>query len=153
MKSLFKIIGCLLFLVSLSSSIVAQENILELYEEEFFEETLHLKKGKLRTLNFSVLYNHPKYIDEEFIHYFKVYIPKSDMVEGNILVLNKDSILKVDYDLFSIWDWSDENNQVSGDIEILEVNRRSVKVRMHFLIDDIRRDSQLKVNGIRVFEK
>ena len=94
-------------------------------------------------------------IDEEFCYYLTLKIIDTTAIKTKTkLDLETDtSIVKAGYGMFSVWNWSDENNKVSGQIEIIKWDKNEVILKENVQVIDFRRKETKKFIGIRTFNR
>lgn len=102
-----------------------------------------------------VCYNKPRVIDEEFCYVLKLtFLDTTAAKTKQTLNLQTDTnIVKVEYGIFSVWNWSNENNQVLGQIEITNWDCNKLTLREKVIATDYRRKEAKKFNGTRTFTR
>jgi len=100
-----------------------------------------------------VCYNRPGVIDEEFCYYITLIFSDTTAAKTKMtLNLETDTlIVKAQYGIFSVWNWSDENNKVSGQIDILKWNKEEIILTENIQVVDNRRKEKRRFKGTRTF--
>jgi hypothetical protein len=138
-----------IFLMLLTSS--CSKNLLTYkYKRHFYEHSTFLNDS---TFVQSISYNRRRVIDEEYAH--KLIFSFYDIAaakEKKILNLKTDrDIVKTSYDLFSVWNWEDENYELSGEIEILKWDKNKLKLKEKIKVIDHQRKETYHFVGKRTF--
>ena len=140
-------------LTTLTSCI--RTNLLTYKHIKYFNENNIITSGSTFELYQNVCYNRPGVIDEEFCYDLTLkFIDTTASKTKRILDIQLDTlILKASYGISSIWNWSDENNKVSGQIEILKWDKNEVILKENILAVDLGRKETKKFIGIRTFKR
>jgi len=119
-----------------------------------FSERSVITSDSVKTLVQDVLYNRPGVIDEEYSYMLRYkLIDTTAAKEKRILDLSKDtSIVKTQYFLASVWNWSEPNNLVSGTIEVVHWETNKIILKQNVYVEDYVEKEQVKFIGIRTFE-
>lgn len=130
------------------------QNLLNYKYFEHYEEKNFFVIDKDVQLSQSICYNKPHIIDEEHCYDLNlIFLDSSLAILKKKIDLETDtSIVKVNYGIFSIWNWRDENNHISGHVEILAWNNESITLKEDILVVDHRRNNAKKLKGKRVFK-
>lgn len=130
-------------------------NVLTYKTKTHFSEDNIISSDSTFKLNQRVCYNKPGVIDEEFCYELKItFLDTTAAKAKQTLDLQIDTnIVKVDYGIFSVWNWSNENNKVSGQIEINNWNCDKVTIRENVIATDYRRKETKKFKGTRTFTR
>lgn len=138
----------LLILTSCNSS-----NVLNYKNKRHFTESNNITVDS--TFNFfqNTFYNKPGILDEEHCHILKLTLLDTTAAKTKkILSLQSDTnIIKAEYDVFSIWNWTKENNDIYGQIEIVSWNNNGIILKEDISIIDHRRNENLNYKGTREF--
>ena len=129
--------------------------VLTLKNQKYYSEESIFMDDSIKTLYQNVFYNKPEVMDEEHSYNltFK-FIDTSKAKQKRTLTLLEDtSIIKFEYDFFSIWDWTDESYSVKGNLKIKDWQTDSIGIETKILVRDYKRKQKLKYNGIRTFKK
>lgn len=128
-------------------------NILKYKNQRFFEEKSVISLKEKNVLYQQVCYDKPKVIDEAYCHTLKItFIDLEEAKRKRFIDIKADSaIVKLDYSISSVWNWSDEKNEITGNIEILKWGNKEVKLKEHIHINDIRRKEKVHFKGRREF--
>jgi hypothetical protein len=118
----------------------------------YFEKSI-LEGDTIIRLRQAVCFDKPHRIDEEFCHWLIFTLPDSNAaVAKRNLNLKTDTLLvKSKYELFSVWNWQEENNSVSGKIFIQQWEPGKVVLRERIKVIDHRRHRTLRLTGTRTF--
>jgi len=129
--------------------------LLKYKNKRFFEEKSIISKNEENVLFQQICYDKPRVIDEEYCHNLKITFLDLDKAKSKkIIDIKTDtSIVKFNYGIFSIWNWSDEKNEITGTIEILDWGKEEVQLKENILINDIRRNRKRVLQGRRKFIK
>jgi hypothetical protein len=94
-------------------------------------------------------------IDVEFCYDLKLtFLDTTAAKTKQTLDLQADTnIVKAEYGIFSVWNWSNENNQVFGQIEIINWDYNKMTIRENVIATDYRRKETKKFKEARVFTK
>ena len=141
------------FLTILTSC--SQANLLTYKHRKYYKENSIISSDSTFKLNQNACYNRPGVIDEEFCYDLTLkFVDTSAAKTKTILDLQTDTlIVKAGYGIFSVWNWSDENNKVSGQIEILKWDKNEVILKENILAVDLRRKETKKFVGTRTFKR
>ena len=133
----------------------SDKNLLAYKDSIYYTERNIILTDKQFSLHQDIWFNVPGVIDEEFAYTLTlVFLEPEAARKRKVLNLSTDTtIVKSTYGVFSVWNWSDENNQVSGKIEITEWKRRRITVKENISVLDIRRNERLKFVGTRTFKR
>jgi hypothetical protein len=141
------ITACILVMLTSSCS----KNLLTYkYKRNFYERSIFLNDS---TLLQSISYNRRRVIDEEYTQrlvfsFYDIAAAK----EKRILNLKTDRyIVKTNYYLFSVWNWEDENYELSGEIEILKWDKNKLRLKENIKITDLQRKKTYYFVGKRTF--
>ena len=107
------------------------------------------------TLYQDIGYNSPGVIDEEFSYTLNlIFLDLATAKTKKKLDLTRDTaIIRSKYGVFSVWNWDDEDNKVSGQIEIITWSKRSVTIKENVFIYDVRRNEKRTFIGTRTFKR
>jgi hypothetical protein len=148
-KSLF-FFCILIYLTSCSRG-----NLLTYTHKKYYEENSSITSNSTFELYQTVCYNNPRIIDEEFCYYLTLnFIDTTAAKAKRTLDLKADTlIVKATYGMYSVWNWSDENNKLSGLIKILKWDKNEVVLSENIRADDLRRKETKKLIGTRTFKR
>ena len=141
------------FLTILTSS--CRTNLLTYKHKKYYKENSIITSDSTFKLYQNVCYNKPGVIDEEFCFDLTLkFIDTTAAKTKRILDLQSDTlIVKAGYGIFSVWNWSDENNKVCGRIEILKWDKDEVIVKENIQAVDFRRKETKKFVGTRTYKR
>jgi len=133
----------------ISSNILTYKN-----KHHYSEENVIMIDSSFKLIQ-SVCYNKPDIIDEEFCHNLKLTFLDTAMAKAKqTLDLEVDTnIVKAEYGIFSIWNWENENNQVSGQIEITYLDTNQAILTEDIIVTDHRRTETKVFKGTRTFTR
>lgn len=128
-------------------------NLLTYKNKKYYTENSIITKHATFELYQHVCYNRPNMIDDEFCYYLKLnFVDTSAAKAKKIINIQTDtSIIHVKYGIVSIWNWEDENNQLSGKIEILKWDKDEVILQENIKVVDFRRKETKKFVGKRTY--
>jgi hypothetical protein len=94
-------------------------------------------------------------IDEEYCYTLSLEIIDTTAAKTKIMLdLQTDAlIVKARYGRYSVWNWNDENNTVSGQIEILKWDQNKVILKENIRAADFRRKEEKRFVGTSVFKR
>jgi len=94
----------------------SRTNLLTYQNQKYYSENSIITSETTFKLYQQVCYSRPGIIDEEFCYFVTLkFIDTTAVKTKRILDLQADTlIVKAGYGIFSVWNWSDENNKVSG---------------------------------------
>ncbi len=130
-------------------------NLLTYKHKKYYKENSIITNDSIFKLYQNVCYNRPRVIDEEFCYELTLkFIDTSAAKTKRTLNLQADTlIVKASYGIFSIWNWYDENNKVSGEIEIIKWDKNEVVLRENIKANDFNRKETKKFVGTRIFKR
>lgn len=130
-------------------------NVLTYKNRQHFKENSIITSDTIFKLYQNVCYNKPRVIDEEYCYYLKLTFLDTTAAKTNkTLDLQTDTnIVKAEYGIFSVWNWNNENNKVSGRIEITLWDKDKVTLKENIVATDYRRKESKKFKGIRTFTR
>lgn len=133
----------------------SQTNLLTYKHKKYYKENSIITNDSIFKLYQNVCYNRPRVIDEEFCYGLTLkFIDTSAAKTKRTLDLQADTlIVKAGYGIFSVWNWSDENNKVSGQIEIIKWDKNEVILRENIQVNDFGRNETKKFVGTRTFKR
>lgn len=131
------------------------KNVLTYKHRKFYNEKSIIKNDTPFTLNQNVCYNRPDIIDEEFCYDLTlIFLDTALAKTKKILNLATDTlILKSQYGRFSVWDWEEENNKVSGQIEIISWDKTTVTLKEKIFISEFGRKKSKIFKGTRTYKR
>lgn len=137
--------------LSISFLAGAQEtDVLTLKDGKYHSEQNILDKNF--TLVQQVLYDVPGSIDEEYNLLLYISFPDAPKARQlKTLDVKDSSLIKVRFDIFSVWNWEEENTATSGHITILSWTSTSVRVNFDLIVQDNRRKREYVYRGTRTF--
>jgi hypothetical protein len=129
--------------------------LLTYQHKKYYKENSIITSDSIFELYQNVCYNRPGVIDEEFCYVLTLKIIDTSAAKTKgILDLQADTlIVKAGYGIFSVWNWSDENNKVSGQIEIIKWDKNEVVLRENIQANDFSRKETKKFIGTRTFKR
>jgi hypothetical protein len=129
-------------------------NVLKLASKKHYKENSIITSDSVFTLYQNVCYDKRNYVDEEFCYELRLkFIDTTAARIKKKIDLESDSlIVKASYGVFSMWNWGNENNQVSGQIEILKWGNQEIILRENIQVRDIRRKKTKQFRGTRTFK-
>ena len=151
-----RLLFILVFFAGLGTALGQRDTNLLTYKDSiYYSEKSIITSAREFTLYQDIYYNVPGTIDEEFVYTLTlVFIMPKLVHKRRVLDLASDTaIVKSKYGVFSVWNWSDENNLVSGRIEILEWRKRKVTIKENISVWDKRRNKRVKFIGTRTFTR
>jgi hypothetical protein len=103
----------------------------------------------------NVCYNRPEVIDEEGCYDLTLTFldTTAAKTKKNLNLATDTLIVKSRYGISSIWNWQEENNKVTGQIEIIAWDRNAVTIKENIFVSDYRRKQTKKYKGRRTFKK
>ena len=129
-------------------------NLLRDKYRPFYSEsnTWTVQDGK-HLLTQRICYNRPGVIDEEFCEVFTCSVPDSAAFRNKkVIQVERDTaIVALRYGRYSVWNWSDERNQLTGTLELLRWTPEELLLREKIIIHDFRRNERKKLAGKRKF--
>ena len=128
-------------------------NVLTYKNRQHYKENSIITSDTVFKLYQNVCYNKPGVIDEEFCYDLKLtFLDTAAAKTKKTLDLQIDTnIVKAEYGIFSVWNWSNENNKVAGQIEITQWNSDKVTLKENVIVTDYRRKETKKFKGTRTF--
>jgi hypothetical protein len=143
--------NCILIILAPCS----QTNLLTYKHKKYYSENSIITSDSVFKLYQNVCYNRPGVIDEEFCHELTLtFLDTTAAKIKKILNLATDTlIVKSHYGIFSVWNWDDENNKVSGQIEIINWSNDGITLSENIITNDQRRKEIKKYKGTRTFNK
>ena len=128
-------------------------NVLTYKDREHFKENSVITSSTTFKLYQHACYNKPEILDEEFCYYLTlVFLDTAAAKTKKVLDLQTDTnIVRAEYGIFSIWNWSDEHNDVSGQIKITQWDNDQVTLIEDVIAKDHRRNETKKFKGTRTF--
>lgn len=141
-------------MLTILASCCSRTNLLTYNYQKYYEENSIITSDSTFKLYQNICYNKPGVIDEEFCYYLTLKFTDTTAAKTKrILDLQTDTlIVKAGYGIFSVWNWSDENNKVSGQIEILKWDKDEVILKEKVQATDYRRKETKKFIGTRFFK-
>jgi hypothetical protein len=129
--------------------------LLSYKHKKYFKENSIITSDPTFKLYQNICYDRPGIIDEEFCYSLTLrFIDTTAARTKRILDLQTDTlIVKAGYEIFSIWNWSEENNNISGQIEILKWDKNEVLLKENIKAVDFRRKETRKFAGTRTFKR
>jgi hypothetical protein len=129
-------------------------NVLHLKYRRHYTERSILTRDTVRTAYQQACYDRRNVIDEGHCYYLRLRFPDTAAIHGGMrLDLERDTALvRADYGLFSIWNWSEERNTVRGTITVLEWSPGHIRLNERVRVEDERRDETRRFNGTRTFK-
>jgi hypothetical protein len=133
----------------------SQTNLLRYRHKKHYKENSIITSDTTFKLYQNVCYNRPGVIDEEFCYELTLtFIDTVAAKTKKILNLATDtSIVKSRYGIFSVWNWEDENNKVTGQIEIIAWDKNSVTLKENIFASDYRRKETKNYKGTRTYKR
>jgi hypothetical protein len=133
----------------------SRTNLLTYKNKKYYYENSIITIDSIFKLFQNIRYNRPGVIDEEFCYCLTLnFIDTTAAKTKRIIDLQMDtSIVKVGYGIFSVWNWSDENNKVSGRIEIVKWDKNQVILKENIKAVDFRRKETMKFVGTRTYKR
>jgi len=133
----------------------SRTNLLTYKHKKYYKENSIITSDSTFKLHQNVCYNRPSVIDEEFCYDLTLkFIDTTAAKTKRIIDLQADTlIVKAGYGVFSVWNWSDENNKVSGQIEILKWDKNEVTLKENIKVIDFRRKETKKFVGTRTYKR
>lgn len=133
----------------------SQTNLLTYKHKKYYKDNSIITSDPTFKLYQNVCYNNPGVIDEEFCYYLTLkFIDTTSAKTKMIIDLQTDTlIVKAGYGIFSVWNWSDENNKVSGQIEILKWEKNEITLNENVKAVDLRRKETKKFVGTRTYKR
>ena len=130
-------------------------NVLTYKKRQYYSENSIITSDTIFKLYQNVCYNKPGVIDEEFCYYLKlIFFDTTAAKAKKTLDLQTDTdIVKAEYGIFSIWNWSNESNKVFGQIEITHWDSNNVTLKENLVVTDYRRKGNKKFKGTRTFTR
>lgn len=131
----------------------SRTNLLTYKHRKYSKENSIITSDTTFKLYQHVCYNRPGVIDEEFCYYITLIFSDTTAAKTKrSLNLETDTlIVKAQYGVFSVWNWSDENNKVSGQIDIVKWNRDEIILKENIQAIDNRRKETKRFKGTRTF--
>lgn len=132
-----------------------RRNLLTYKHKKYYKENSEIISESPSKLYQSVCYNVPGIIDEEFCYELTLrFIDTTAAKAKGVLELHTDSlIVKAGYRVFSVWNWSDEDTKVFGQIEILKWGQNEVILKENIIAINIERKETKKFVGTRTFKR
>lgn len=142
-------------IISLVLTSCVSSNVLTYQKRKYYTENNIITSDTIFKLYQNACYNKPGVIDEEFCYYLKLtFIDTSAAKTKRILDLETDtSIVRSEYGIFSVWNWSNENNKTKGKIEIIHWDRDSIILKENVIATDYRRKDTKRFKGTRTFTR
>lgn len=133
----------------------SRTNLLTYKHRKFFKEDSLIKSDTTFTLYQTVCYNRPGVIDEEFCYELTLtFLDTAAAKAKKILNLATDTlIVKSRYGAFSVWNWGDEHNKVTGQIEIVAWDKNTVTLKENIHVSDFRRKETKNYKGTRTYKR
>ena len=134
-------------------------NLLTLKDQTDYYEFNEIVSKKPVSLHQEILYNEPGVIDEEFWYEMRFTFNNDSLplIQSVINLETDTSIMDFRFEICSVWNWEgsdkDTNYYVSGEIEILSWNKKTITLRENIIVHDKRKNKTWKLVGIRTFIK
>lgn len=153
-QSLFLRFGTIVIPVMLITTL-SSCNVLMYKYKPFFTESNLILTDTIFTLYQGAFYDRPHMQDEERTYQITFQFRDSAAAQRlQLLDLSTDSsVAKAKYGIHSIWNWTGENNKITGSIKILHWDKDKVVLKEHIQIDDIRRSEKKRFYGTRTFRR
>lgn len=121
----------------------------------YFKQENSIRSDSTFKLIQKVCFNIPRLIDEEYCYVLTLkFLDISKAKSKKTLDLQTDTlIVKASYNKFSIWDWSGEITNVSGQIEILKWKKNKVVLKQNITAIDTNGNKTQKFVGKILFRK
>lgn len=150
---MIRLLQTFILLTILTSCI--RTNVLTYKHRQYFKERSIITSDSIFELYQDAYYNVPHIIDEEFAYYLTLkFLDTTVAKTKKILNLMTDTlIVKSNYGVFSVWNWSDEKNKIGGQIEIINWDKDSIIIKENVSVYDIRRKERKKFHGTRTFTR
>lgn len=130
-------------------------NILNYKYKKRYHENSTIRSDESFTLIQSVCFNEPRVRDEEFCYTLHlIFLDTIAAKTKKNLNLETDTlIVKSSYRIFSVWNWEDENNKVTGQIKIVAWNKNSITLKENICVSDFRRNETTNFKGTRTYRR
>lgn len=131
----------------------SRPNLLTYKYKRNYSENSVIGKDSPFKLYQTVCYNKRGVIDEEFCYDLTLkFIDTNAAKTKRILDLQSDTlIVKAEYGIFSVWNWGNENNNVSGQIELLKWTKNKITLKENIQAIDLKRKETKRFVGTRTF--
>ena len=145
----------LIYCLGLILASCGHPNLLNYKRRKYYEENSIIKKDSIFELYQYVLYNRLGIIDEEFCYNLTLtFLDTAAAKTKRILNLATDTlIVKSSYGRFSVWNWSDEHNIVTGQIEIVTWDKDGITLKENIIVLDYRRKETKTYKGTRTYNR
>jgi hypothetical protein len=133
----------------------SRTNLLTYKHKKNYKEKSIITSDPNFKLDQNVCYNRPAVIDEEFCYHLTLkFIDAAAAITKRILDLQADTLMvKAGYGTVSVWNWSDENSKVTGQIEILKWDKDEIILKENIRVIDLRRKETKRFMGTRSFKR
>lgn len=144
----------LLFVTIITVPSISQTtNVLKLKNKKhYLEENTVLSDSVILFTN-QVCYNDPHTIDEEGCFILKLVLTDTTKAKQlkKIDIIKDSSIIKCVYEYQSVWNWDHEKMIITGDVEFLEVTKKTITVSLNIKVIDYRKNRIYLYIGNRKF--
>ena len=150
--TLKKITFCL-FLLQLGLCSFGQTvDVLQLKTKRHFTEKDEFYRDSSMYFLCEVCYDNPNVIDEKYCRSISLTIKDIlKFTNSKTLDIQKDTaILSCSYNRLSVWNWNDVKNKISGNIEIISITDKEIKLDLDILV---RAKEEYRYKGKRTFLK
>ena len=129
-------------------------NLRQLAKKKNYSERTFILKDTSSQIKLyqDICYNKKGVMDEEFSHTLTFLIFDTLLAKKKRTINCLDTIIaKISYDLFSVWNWEQENYTMTGDFEIIELSKQKATIRQNITVIDLNNKRTLYFNGIKTY--
>lgn len=144
----------LLFAVSawIQSQGQTPTNVLQMNKQKYITEVNKYEGNKTVAFLQEVNYNEPYVVDEEHTHELFFRITDTSLLKRNTMIYIRDTARFVcHYSLTSVWKWSMDSTEMTGNIKILSVGKKRISISFDLLV--ITKSRELTYIGKRTFKR
>lgn len=148
----------LFFLAILFTSVICfgqHEDVFNQKDKKHYtEQSTFFPGGPVPGFIHYLRYDEPGVMNEQFQLELRVkLLDTAAAKKKKLLYIGKDTaIIHIYFDIASLLDWQDEDNAVTGSLEILSWTSTAMEVKMDLRVVDKKRNRQYLYKGTRTFE-
>jgi len=133
----------------------SQTNLLTYKYKKNYTEYRIIERDTIFKIQQNVCYNKPRKTHDEFIYGLTLtFIDTAAAKAKKNLNLSTDTlIVKSRYGIFSIGNFEDENNKITGKIKIISWKKNSITIKENIIVSDFRRKEIKNYKGTRKYKR
>lgn len=131
----------------------SRTNVLNYKHRRFYKEKSTITNDTPFKLYQRVCYNRPGVVDEEFCHCVTfIFLDTAAAKAKKTLNLDTDTlIVTANYGISSVWNWGEESNKLSGQIEVLKWDKDEITLMENMKTFDNQKKKTKRFKGTRTF--